>query len=119
MTRVTSGVLPGKQQATRHTAAGQRLIKSVKQAITSRQKQNEENLALRVATNPMPLVDVMSLRQGLGLSQSEFAERFRLNPSSIKNWEQGRTQPDGPARTLLAVIAHNPSAVDAALRRAS
>lgn len=36
----------------------------------------------------------------------------------MKNWEQGRTQADGPARILLAVIEHHPDAVEDALRKA-
>jgi putative transcriptional regulator len=62
---------------------------------------------------------VTGSRRELGLSQSEFAARFGFAPSTVKNWEQGRTQPDGPARILLAVIAHHPDAVEDALRKAS
>lgn len=61
----------------------------------------------------------MSLRRKLGLSQSRFASRFGFTPATVKNWEQGRTQPDGPSRVLLAVIAHHPDAVEDALRKAS
>lgn len=61
---------------------------------------------------------VGAVRQKLGLSQSQFAARFGFSPVTVKNWEQGRTQPDGPARALLAVIAHDPEAVEDALRRA-
>lgn len=114
--------LTKKPRATRHTEAGRRLIKSVKQAIAWSNNEHGENLNVRAApvgVNHASLVDVKGLRQELGLSQSQFAARFGFNPATVKNWEQGRTQPDGPARTLLAVIAHNPSVVDAALRRAS
>jgi putative transcriptional regulator len=45
--------------------------------------------------------------------------RFGFTPATVRNWEQGRTQPDGPARVLLAVIAHHPDAVEDALRKAS
>jgi putative transcriptional regulator len=53
------------------------------------------------------------------LNQKEFAARFGFSLDSIQNWEQGRRIPDGPARTLLAVIAHEPKAVERALRAAS
>jgi putative transcriptional regulator len=65
------------------------------------------------------MVDVRSLRRTLGLSQSEFAARFGFAPATVRNWEQGRTQRDGPARILLAVIAYHPEAVEDALRKAS
>jgi putative transcriptional regulator len=72
-----------------------------------------------VSIERRPIVDVRALRQKLRLSQSEFAARFGFAPATVKNWEQGRTQPDGPARILLAVIAHHPDAVEDALRKAS
>jgi putative transcriptional regulator len=59
------------------------------------------------------------VRKARRLSQSKFAARFGFTPATIRNWEQGRTQPDGPARVLLTVIAHHPEAVEEALRKAS
>lgn len=72
-----------------------------------------------VEVNCPPEIEVRSIRQKLGLSQSQFAARFGFTPATVRNWEQGRTQPDGPARVLLAVIAHHPEAVEDALLRAS
>jgi len=72
-----------------------------------------------VSVERLPVVDVRSVRQKLGLSQARFAARFGFNAATVRNWEQGRTQPDGPARVLLAVIAHHPDAVEDALRKAS
>jgi putative transcriptional regulator len=66
-----------------------------------------------------PTVDVRALRHKLELSQWEFVARFGFAPATVRNWEKGRTQPDGPARILLAVIAHHPDAVEDALRKAS
>ena len=66
-----------------------------------------------------PIIDAKSVRRKLGLSQSQFAARFGFKPATVRNWEQGRTQPDGPSRVLLAVIAHHPEAVEDALRKAS
>ncbi len=59
--------------------------------------------------------DVRALRQHLGLSQREFAARFGFSVSSVRNWEQGHRQPEGPARILLQVIAREPDAVTRAL----
>ncbi len=52
----------------------------------------------------VPLVDVKALRQRLGLTQQEFAQRFSFSVRSVQNWEQGRRSPEGPARILLTVI---------------
>ncbi|WP_204113481.1 helix-turn-helix domain-containing protein [Shimia biformata] len=60
-------------------------------------------------------VDVAAIRRKLGLSQTEFALRFGFNLASLRNWEQGRRFPDGPARTLLKVIDAAPEAVESAL----
>jgi putative transcriptional regulator len=58
------------------------------------------------------------VRRKLGLSQSEFAAKLGFQPATLKNWEQGRTRPDGPARVLLAVIERHPEAVEDTLRKA-
>jgi putative transcriptional regulator len=108
-----------KRPAAEHTAAGSRLIRSVKQAIAWADGENVPVRVTMVQVHRAPAIDVRSLRQKLGLSQSQFAARFGFTPATVRNWEQGRTQPDGPARTLLAVIAHHPEAVEDALRKAS
>jgi len=109
-----------KRVRAKHTAAGQRLIASAKQALAWAKGETVPGVRVTVVkVNRTPIIDVRSLRQGLGLSQSRFAERFGFTPSTVRNWEQGRTQPDGPARILLAVIAHHPEAVEDALRKAS
>ena len=56
-------------------------------------------------------VDVRSIRERLELSQRDFADRFGFSTGSIRNWEQGHRQPEGPARVLLKVIEKNPEAV--------
>ena len=61
-------------------------------------------------------VDVSSVRQSLGMSQDEFAARFGISPATLRNWEQGRRQPEGPAKVLLNIIAREPAAVQRALR---
>jgi putative transcriptional regulator len=108
-----------KPPAQQHTAAGRRLIRSVKQAIAWANGEDVPVRVTMVSAERAPVVDVRSVRRKLGLSQSQFAARFGFAPATVKNWEQGRTQPDGPARILLAVIAHHPDAVEDALRKAS
>jgi putative transcriptional regulator len=65
----------------------------------------------------VPAVDVKAIRRRLGLSQAQFAAKFGFAPASIRNWEQGRRIPDGPARVLLAVIGEHPDVVASVLRR--
>jgi putative transcriptional regulator len=108
-----------KKPKAKHTASGRRLIRSVKQAIAWASGENVPARVTMVEVHRAPAIDVRSLRRRLGLSQSRFAARFGFTPATVRNWEQGRTQPDGPARVLLAVIAHHPEAVDDALRKAS
>jgi putative transcriptional regulator len=59
--------------------------------------------------------DVKAIRSKLSKSQSEFALMIGVSVSTLQNWEQGRRQPEGPARALLKVASMNPSAVAAAL----
>lgn len=58
---------------------------------------------------------VRDLRRRACLTQTEFASRLGVPVETIRNWEQGKRAPRGPARALLAVIAHSPDTVFAAL----
>lgn len=64
-------------------------------------------------------VDVRGIRQRLKMTQAEFAGMFGFTIHAIRNWEQGKRVPEGPARVLLTVIAREPAAVVRALRRAA
>ena len=61
-------------------------------------------------------VDVRAIRARLNMTQHEFAAMFGFSVSSVRNWEQGKREPEGPARVLLTVIAREPTAVVRALR---
>jgi putative transcriptional regulator len=69
---------------------------------------------VEAATSPA----VRDLRRRARLTQQEFAARLGVPVETIRNWEQGKRMPRGPARALLAVIAHAPETVFAALARA-
>jgi putative transcriptional regulator len=60
-------------------------------------------------------VNVAKLRGRLGLSQGEFARGFGVSVGTLRNWEQNRRQPDGPARVLLRVIEQKPQQVLSAI----
>ena len=59
---------------------------------------------------------IKTLRRALGLTQEEFAARYRVPLGTLRDWEQGRSQPDQPARAYLTVIAHDPEGVRRALQ---
>ena len=56
-----------------------------------------------------------TLRRALGLTQEEFAARYHIPLGTLRDWEQGRSEPDQPARAYLKVIAANPLEVSRAL----
>ena len=57
-----------------------------------------------------------ALRRALGLSQEEFSARYHIPLETVRDWEQGRCEPDQPARAYLTVIARDPEGVLRALR---
>ncbi len=61
---------------------------------------------------------VRDLRHRACLTQREFAAKLGVPVETIRNWEQGKRAPRGPARALLAVIAHAPDTVFQALAKA-
>jgi putative transcriptional regulator len=58
-------------------------------------------------------------RRVMKLSQEEFSERFRIPLGTLRDWEQGRKEPDAAARAYLTVIGKNPQAVLDALKPAA
>ena len=64
----------------------------------------------------MPRVpQITIIRRALKLSQEEFAARFHIPVGTLRDWEQGRKEPDAAARAYLRVIARDPEAVRRAL----
>ena len=61
----------------------------------------------------VPQVRVM--RRALGMTQEEFSARFRIPLGTLRDWEQGKSEPDQAARAYLTVIARDPEAVRKAL----
>ncbi|MTD94908.1 helix-turn-helix domain-containing protein [Hyphomicrobium sp. xq] len=58
---------------------------------------------------------IKRMRWQLGLSQEEFANRFEIPIGTLRDWEQGRSSPDRPARAYLKVISSDPGFVSRAL----
>jgi putative transcriptional regulator len=55
------------------------------------------------------------IRRALGVTQEEFAARYHIPLGTLRDWEQGRAEPDQPTRAYLTVIAHSPEKVQQAL----
>ncbi len=87
-----------------------KLLASVKQAG----KIHRGELRPRRVTTLKP-VDVQAIRAKLRITQAEFALMIGVSLATLRNWEQGRRVPDGPAQALLRVAAANPRAVVTAL----
>ena len=66
---------------------------------------------VRVHTIEVPHPDVRSIRDRLDMTQQQFCQQFGFSLDTLRNWEQGKRSPTGPARILLQVIDHNPKAV--------
>jgi len=65
----------------------------------------------------MPRVPQVSIiRRALKLSQDDFAARFHIPVGTLRDWEQGRKEPDAAARAYLRVIAREPETVRRALK---
>jgi putative transcriptional regulator len=76
-------------------------------------------LKLKTRSVEMPkAADVPAIRKELGLSQPEFAGFMGVSLGTLRNWEQERREPQGPARALLLVASKQPAAVLAALEAA-
>ena len=82
-------------EATRDLAA--ELLQSVREMKTGQ---------FQVITSP-----VIEARKKTGLSQSQFAALLGVSIRTLQGWEQGRKQPSGAARTLLAIASTNPRAL--------
>jgi putative transcriptional regulator len=71
----------------------------------------------RAAADAAAGVDVRRIRAVTGLSQAKFAELLSIEVATLRNWEQGRREPTGPARALLRAIRNNPIEVIKALSK--
>jgi len=88
--------------------SGKRIIESMKEALAiSRGELPPESYRVHIPEN----VDVKAIREKMGLSQFSFANRFGLSVYSLRNWEQGKRQPDPTARAYLKVIEKAPDIV--------
>ena len=93
-------------------------IAAATEAQIEKWKEEEGYGGYKVGKNvrAIPAVDVRAIREGIGLSQSDFALKYRLSLRTVQEWEQGRKQPSEAARVLLLAISREPKAIARALR---
>ena len=89
---------------------GQDLIEGMKEAVAHAKG---ETTGARVRVVELP--DVRAIREALHMSQTEFAEAYRIPLATLQGWEQGRRAPDATASAYLNVIARLPAEAKAAL----
>jgi putative transcriptional regulator len=87
-----------------------KLCESIRQAGEIRRGERKPSRAYTVR-DPDP----KAIRERLGLSQSRFAAIIGVSVRTLQNWEQGRREPEGPAKALLRVVDRDPEAVLQAL----
>lgn len=84
----------------------QELLSSIEEggAIARKQKSPSRSFSIEP-------VDVPAIRRRLKLTQESFALLLGISLATLRNWEQGRRKPQGPAKVLLAIAAKNPKAI--------
>lgn len=88
--------------------AGSRILRSVRDARAYARGEATEGFIAHVPET----VDVRAVRAATGLSQAKFAMRFGFSSAAVRDWEQGRRQPEAPARLLLMLIERRRDAVE-------
>lgn len=83
-----------------------RLLESTKQFVKIRNKEMTPSRVFEFSSN-----EVKSLRESLNKSQTEFANLLGVSVSTLRNWEQGRRKPMGPAQALLKLVKLQPQIV--------
>jgi putative transcriptional regulator len=95
------------------TKAADRIMQGLREAVAHARGEKVPGLKVHVPRS----VDVYALRRRTGLSQEEFSRRIGVSKGTLRNWEQGRRRPEGPARVLLALLVRNPQIVEETIGR--
>jgi putative transcriptional regulator len=88
------------------TKAGESILKGAHEALDYA-KGAREGYGVHIPAE----VNVKAIRVNLGMTQEEFSLRFGFSLATLRQWEQGRRNPEGPARAYLTVIQNNPDMV--------
>ena len=88
--------------------AAERITQGLREAASHARGEKVPGLTLHIPR----AVDVSAVRRRTGLSQAAFSRQIGVSTGTLRNWEQGRRSPEGPARVLLAMLARNPRIVE-------
>ncbi len=87
------------------------ILKGVKEALEYSKGGVDKGFKVHIPKD----IDVKNIRSQLHLNQREFAQQFGLTVDAVRNWEQHRRTPEGPARVLLTLIDKIPEDIQKAL----
>lgn len=93
--------------------AGERILASIREARAFARGEVTEGFVVHLPKT----INVRAVRRKTGLSQELFALRIGVPVGTLRNWEQKRREPEGPARVLLALLERNPAIVEETLSR--
>ena len=93
------------------TKAARRIMQGLREAAAHAQGKKVPGIRLHVPV----VVNVSAVRRRTGLSQAAFSRQIGVSTATLRNWEQGRRAPEGPARVLLAMLSRNPRIVQETL----
>ena len=89
-------------------------LNKIMAGLADAQAHNEGNDAT-AELRTLAAIDVKKIREKTGLSQPKFASLFMIPVGTLRNWEQGRRHPEGPAIALLHIIDKEPQTAVRAL----
>ena len=92
-----------------------RIMEGLHAAVAHSRGEDVPGLRLHVPET----INVAAIRARTGLSQAAFSARIGVALPTLRNWEQGRRAPEGPARVLLAMLDRNPHVVEQTLGTAA
>jgi putative transcriptional regulator len=93
--------------------AADKIMQGLREAVAHARGKKVPGLRMHIPEK----IDVYAIRRKVGLSQVDFSSRIGVSPGTLRNWEQGRRTPDGPARVLLTLLSRNPRIVEETLGR--
>jgi putative transcriptional regulator len=91
----------------KNTVTGASLLQGLKEAVDY----TRGKIKLDSVEVDLPPIDAGAIRKKLNLTQEEFSEKYKLSLSTLRNWEQKRRVPQGPARILLLLIQARPEEI--------
>ena len=93
------------------TKAGDKILAGLESVLEYAKGNTEGSI-----TYEIEVIDVKEVRKSLGMTQAEIADTFHVPAGTLRNWEQKRRQPEGPAKVLMYLIGKEPGAVKRALK---